>query len=108
MGFYDFNRMAFIQKRENVLIKSVTGERMQMLLIQLKSGEKTYHSHPQEQMGYILSGKVELTIAGEKKVCGCGEGYYIPSNVPHGFEVCSKEDLEYIEIFCPSKAENGL
>lgn len=53
MGFYDFNRIAFAQKRKNVLIKSVTGERTQMLLIRLKSGEKTYHSHPQEQMGYI-------------------------------------------------------
>ena len=108
MSFYDFNQMAFIQKRENVLIKSITGERMEMLVVRLKPGEKTCHSHPQEQMGYILAGKVELTIADEKKICGPGEGYWIPSNVQHGFEVMSEEDLEYIEIFSPPKVENKL
>ncbi len=106
MGFYDFNRMAFIQKRENVFIKSITGKKLQMLLIRLKSGERTDHSHPQEQMGYILSGQVELTIANEVKICGPGEAYYIPGNIQHGFEVLLEEDLEYIEIFSPPKAEN--
>src|SRR5512133_1167682 len=101
MGFCDFNKVAFIQKRENVFIKSMTGENLQMLLIRLKPGEKTDHSHPQEQMGYILSGTVELTIADEKKVCGPGEGYYIPGNVQHGLVVLSEEDLEYIEAFSP-------
>ncbi len=107
MGFYDFNRMAFIQKRKNVFIKSITGKKLQMLLVRLKPGEKTDHNHPQEQMGYILSGKVELTIAKEKRVCGPGEAYYIPGNVQHRFEVLSEEDLEYIEIFSPPKAENN-
>ena len=108
MGFYDFNQMGFTQKRENVFIKSITGQKLQMLIVRLQRGEKTDHSHPQEQMGYILSGKVELTIADEKRVCGPGEGYYIPGNVQHGFEVLSEEGLEYIEIFSPPKVENKL
>ncbi len=36
-------------------------------------------------MGYIISGKVELTIDNEKKVLGSGEAYHIPSNIQHGF-----------------------
>ncbi len=106
MGFYNFNQIVFIQKRENVFIKSITGKKLQMLLVRLKSGEKTDHRHPQEQVGYILSGKVELTIANEKRVCGPGEAYHIPSNIQHGFEVLSEEGLEYIEIFSPPKAKN--
>ena len=105
MGFYNFNEMTFEQRRENVLIKSITGDKTLMLLIRLEPGEKTYHSHPQEQMGYILSGKVKLTIAHEKKICGHGEAYHIPSGVPHGFEVLSGESLEYIEVFSPPKDE---
>ena len=108
MGFYDFNRMAFLEKRKNVSIKSISGKNLQMILIRLRAGERTDHSHPEEQMGYILAGKVELTIACEKKVCGPGEAYYIPGNVPHGFAVLSEEDLEYIEVFAPPKTENKL
>jgi quercetin dioxygenase-like cupin family protein len=108
MGFFNFNEMPFVEKRENVLIKSITGGRMQMLLVRLKTGEKTYHSHPHEQMGYILSGRVELTIEDDRKVCGKGEAYYIPSSAFHGFEVLSEDGLEYIEIFSPPKDENNL
>ncbi len=107
MGFYDFDRMAFVQKRENVSIKSITGKKLQMLLVRLKPGERTDHSHPQEQIGYILSGKVKLTIANEGKICGPGEAYHIPGNIQHGIEVLPGEDLEYIEIFSPPKAENN-
>ena len=79
-----------------------------MLLIRLKPGEKTLHSHPHEQMGYILAGEVKLTIADEQRVCGPGMGYHIPGDMPHGFEVLSDEDLEYIEIFSPPKEENRM
>jgi len=51
MPFYDLNDMPFVQKRDNVFVKPITGERVQMLLMQLKPGEETHHSHPHEQMG---------------------------------------------------------
>lgn len=107
MPFYNFNEMAFKQKRENVF-KSITGDTLQMLLMRLKLGEKTYHSHPNEQIGIILSGKVALIIADEKRICGPGEGYHIRSHVPHGFEVLSDENLEYIEIFSPPKMQTRM
>ena len=108
MGFFHFTETPYKQIRERVAIKPLTGDAVQMLMIKMKPGEKTDHSHYHEQMGYILSGKVALTIAGETQVCGAGDGYHIPSGVQHGFEVLPGEDLEYIEIFCPPKEEHQM
>ena len=87
------------KKRDCVFIKSITGENAQLTFIRLEPGEMTSHHHPHEQMGYILSGQVELTVDGNIKVLG-------PGNVQHGFSVTTVEGVEYIEIFSPPKEEN--
>jgi len=93
-------------KRERVHISSITGEKSQLCYMYLEYGEKTSHSHPHEQVGYILEGSVALTIEDETEVLYPGDGYLIPSHVVHGFEVMDKEGVSYLEIFSPVKTEN--
>ncbi|MCG8572508.1 MAG: cupin domain-containing protein [Spirochaetes bacterium] len=75
MAFYNFNNLDFKKKRDRVYLKSITGEKLQLTIMKLLPGEVTDHSHEHEQMGYILSGQVELTIGNEKKTLIPGEGY---------------------------------
>jgi quercetin dioxygenase-like cupin family protein len=42
------------------------------------------HTHPHEQVGYVVDGLVEMEIDGQKFVLTKGDSYYAPSNVPHG------------------------
>ncbi|NGX63468.1 MAG: Bacilysin biosynthesis protein BacB [Candidatus Anoxychlamydiales bacterium] len=105
MYFSNFAEMEFKKKKEGIFFKSITGDKIQLAYIKLKPNQITNHSHINEQMGYIISGKVELTIGEEKKICSAGMAYFIPSNIQHGFRVLSDEDLEYIEIFSPPKKE---
>jgi quercetin dioxygenase-like cupin family protein len=107
MYFYDFNAIEYKKKRARVSLKSMTGEVSQLCIMKLMPGEKTDHRHPQEQIGYILSGQVEIFVDQDKKVLGPGEGYCIPGNVRHGFSVAG-QPVVYIEIFSPSKEENNL
>lgn len=46
--------------------------------------EVPQHTHPHEQVGYVVSGRIRLTIAGESHELGPGDSYLAPSNVPHG------------------------
>lgn len=107
MPFFDFNRIDYKQLRDKVLIKSITGDRSQLCLIKLRKGEQTFHQHDQEQIGIIVRGRVEVTIGDSIQVLGDNCGYYIPSNVAHGFRVLSDDGIEYIEVFCPPKKENA-
>ncbi len=106
MYFFNVPSIPYEKKRERVFIKSITGEKLQLSFIRLEPGEYTNHRHSQEQMGYILSGNVEVTINEQAQVLGPGAAYYIPNNVQHGFRVTQTEGVEYLEIFSPPKAEN--
>jgi quercetin dioxygenase-like cupin family protein len=41
------------------------------------------HAHPHEQMGIILSGRLEFTIGGITKILGPGDIWRIPGGVVH-------------------------
>ncbi len=60
------------------------------------------HSHPQEQITYILSGKIMYHEEGlEDKILTVGDSYYVASNVVHGLEAL--EDTVLLDVFTPQR-----
>lgn len=61
------------------------------------------HSHPHEQWTYVLEGKMEFTLDGEKQLLLPGMGAYIPSNVLHGAFAVTK--CRVIDVFTPVRED---
>jgi quercetin dioxygenase-like cupin family protein len=61
------------------------------------------HDHPQEQTGYLVSGRLRLSIGGETHDVTPGDSWSIPGGVPHGAEVL--EDAVAIEVFSPVRED---
>jgi quercetin dioxygenase-like cupin family protein len=61
------------------------------------------HSHPHEQVGYIASGRVCITIDGESFVLETGDTYYAPSGVLHDAYVLEK--AEVVDTFNPPRED---
>jgi quercetin dioxygenase-like cupin family protein len=61
------------------------------------------HDHPQEQTGYLVSGRLRLTIGDEAYDVSPGDSWSIPGGVPHGAEVL--EDAVAIEVFSPVRED---
>jgi len=62
------------------------------------------HSHPHEQIGYIISGKLVYQEAGcEDKILGTGDTYYVAPNVVHGVQIL--EDTKLLDIFTPMRED---
>ncbi len=61
------------------------------------------HSHPNEQLAYVLEGALKFTIAGEELVVHAGEVLCIPPNVPHQAEAL--EDTLDLDVFVPARAD---
>jgi len=61
------------------------------------------HSHPHEQVGYLASGHVEMTIDGKKYELHKGDSYYAPSNIPHG--AYTFEPSVIIDTFSPPRED---
>ena len=82
----------------------VYGERTLMAEFLLKKGSRLpYHSHPHEQTGYLVDGRIRLSIGPEENDVMPGDSWCIPSDVEHGAEIL--EDSVAIEIFSPVRED---
>ena len=62
------------------------------------------HSHPHEQIGYIVSGSLIYQEEGqEDKILHTGDTYYVAPNVVHGVEIL--EDTKLLDIFTPMRED---
>jgi quercetin dioxygenase-like cupin family protein len=61
------------------------------------------HSHPQEQTGYLVSGHMRLTIAGETFDIQPGDSWCVPGSVVHQAEILL--DSIAIETFSPIRED---
>ncbi|HEX9850386.1 cupin domain-containing protein [Candidatus Deferrimicrobium sp.] len=67
-----------------VTAKIASGERMMLSLVTFAPDAVVpTHSHPHEQMGMIVSGTLEFTIAGETRVLSGSGMVFVPGGVPH-------------------------
>ena len=61
------------------------------------------HSHPHEQTGYLVTGRIRLSIGSEEYDVMPGDSWCIPSGVEHSAEIL--EDSVGIEVFSPVRED---
>ena len=82
----------------------VHGERMMLNQVHVEAGGcVTMHNHPNEQIGYCVSGAIELEVEGEKKVCRAGSAWIIPGGANH--EATAIEPSILVEAFSPIRSD---
>ncbi len=59
------------------------------------------HSHPQEQVTIIQTGRLLITLEGEQIELKKGDVCFIAPNVPHATTVLGNQRVESISIFSP-------
>lgn len=80
------------------------GEKSMVTKMNYKNGDCVpEHSHPNEQSGYVISGKYRIRFGNTDEVLMPGDSYSIPENVPHGWEVI--EAGEVIDVFTPIRRD---
>ncbi len=88
------------------LSRQIMGFDGQLMLVKVKfeKGAIGYvHEHYHSQASYVVSGKFEVMINGEKKVLEEGDGFYIEPDAPHG-AVCLESGI-LIDTFSPVRQE---
>lgn len=58
-------------------------------------------SHDGEEVGIILSGRLEVSVGDERQVLGPGDAYYFESRRPHRFRCVGKEPCELVSACSP-------
>jgi len=61
------------------------------------------HSHPHEQMVYVVSGRIVFEYPGHIIEAGPGESFLVPGGVEH--QARALEDSEVFDIFTPMRED---
>ena len=69
-----------------------------------RGAEVPMHTHVHEQIGHLAKGRATLKIGDRAVQLKPGDGYSIPSNVPHGVIDCP-EDSMFVDVFSPPREE---
>jgi quercetin dioxygenase-like cupin family protein len=103
--FYKSESNGYTQAVEGIRFKTlVYGERTLFAEFRLEKGSKLpRHTHPHEQTGYLVGGRMRLSIGKETFEVEPGDSWCIPSNVEHGGETI--QDSVAIEVFSPVRED---
>ncbi|WP_418639472.1 cupin domain-containing protein [Winogradskyella sp.] len=105
---FNFDDMASETIGKGIQRKWFYGEKGQMTIFNLEKGAHIpWHQHPNEQITYIMSGKVKIkTIIDGKETfveVGAGEVIVFPENVPHEF--WALEDTVDLDVHVPVRED---
>jgi quercetin dioxygenase-like cupin family protein len=82
----------------------VVGQNIMLARVLLKKGcVVPEHSHPNEQVTFILEGALKFWIDGKEIVVKTGETLTIPPNMPHKAEAV--DDTVDLDVFYPPRAD---
>ncbi len=82
----------------------VSDENMMLVEFTFQQGvEIPSHSHPHRQMGYLVAGRMRMTIGNDVADCGPGDSWHAPPNIPHAG--AALEQSVVVEVFHPPRED---
>lgn len=86
-------------------IRTTSGDQMMLSVVTLDAGSVVpEHAHPHEQMGMMISGKLEFTIGGITRVVEPGDLWRIPGNVAHSVRTLEGPAVA-LDVFHPIRED---
>ena len=103
--FATYSQEGFTSPVEGIEMKTlVHGEKTLLARFHCKKGScLPLHSHPHEQTGFLVSGKMTLYIDQVRHDVEPGDAWCVPSDVEHRVEVLA--DAVAIEVFSPVRTD---
>jgi quercetin dioxygenase-like cupin family protein len=98
VGFSRFDALLEEQIDEKISRRILSGDQGMVVWWSIGAGVHVEpHSHANEQIVWMLKGKMEFRLDSEQRVCGPGDVVVIPG----GSERWFREDSEVIDFFAP-------
>jgi quercetin dioxygenase-like cupin family protein len=80
------------------------GQRLMVVQVTLEEGTVVpVHSHPHEQITYIVEGRLSMEVEGQTHVLGPGDSLLFPGDVKHG--ATATERTLVVDTFSPPRED---
>jgi quercetin dioxygenase-like cupin family protein len=105
MPFFDETQGTVRELFPGVMIRVMWGEHLMMSFVDFEPHAVVPpHSHPHEQMGWLIEGEFEFTMGNETKTLKAGDAWFVPSNVVHTVRATEK-GAKALDVFYPVREE---
>ncbi len=102
VGFDKFAALPEERIGEKISRRILSGDRGMIVWWNIGAGVHIEpHRHPNEQIAWMLKGKMEFRLGTEQRMCRSGDVVVIPASVEH--EAWFREDTEVIDFFAPPR-----
>lgn len=93
-----------VKGRHGLILQS--GEKVMIMILTVKPGIPTPpHSHPHEQIGYLIEGRGVLFAGGKSVEIEAGTSFLIPPNESHNFNAIGEKPAIIIDVFSPPRKD---
>ena len=90
---------------EGVSGRALFGEGAMLNLVELAPDARVpRHSHPHEQLGVVLSGKLNLIVSGQEHLLGTMDAYTLPGELQHEAQA-GPEGALVLDVFQPVRED---
>lgn len=104
MPFFKVDDLPATEMLEGVFRRTVYLDNVMLVFFDIEPGRTVpEHTHPHEQISYVLEGEMVLTLDGEVRTLRAGEGATILPHVPHGATFPGPARL--VDIFHPVRED---
>lgn len=105
MPFIDLSKIEAQEIFPGTRIRAPYGEKLMLSYVEIDEGAHVpLHSHPHEQGGVVLEGRMELVIGSETRVLEPGSMYLIPPNMPHKASAVAGP-VKALDVFSPIRED---
>ncbi len=105
MGFINIKDFEPIEPVPGCRMRTPFGEHLMLSYLEMDDGAVVpMHSHPHEQGGMLLQGKLELTIGEETRLVEAGAMFLIPPHVLHK-AVAVSGPVVVLDVFSPVRED---
>ncbi len=88
-----------------VELRAFAGTNLMLSVVRLEPGSMVLdHSHPHEQMGILIEGRLEFTIGGVTRILVPGDMWRIPGGVVHKVKALDQPALA-LDVFHPIRED---
>jgi len=102
----DWSTIEWRPVRRGIERKAFSGERTTLALHRIHPGhEELPHSHPSEQIAYIIEGEVDFHIGDEVTRLGPGGVAVVPPDVTHYVSLVGDTPALNLDVFTPARPE---
>jgi quercetin dioxygenase-like cupin family protein len=80
------------------------GADLMMVTVEFEAGAiGAVHRHAHRQVSYVVRGKFEIEINGERQILEAGDSFYVAANLEHGAKALTAGTL--VDVFTPTRQD---